>query len=76
MPSFKMVEKPWKGFLFLELGNLPIQYETEKRQLVFLKRILDRENDDPVKMSYHEMLKWKAEKNWANNVHENVCNLT
>ena len=74
--------------LFLELGILPIQYEIEKRQLVFLKRILDRENDDPIKMSYHEMLKYQAERNWANNVHElrgkynlplndeNVCNLT
>ena len=28
--------------LFLELGILPIQYEIEKRQLVFLKKILDR----------------------------------
>ena len=54
--------------LFLELGILPIQYEIEKRQLVFLKRILDRENDDQIKMSYHEMLKYQAEKNWANNV--------
>ena len=41
--------------LFLELGILPIQYEIQKRQLVFLKRILDRENYDPIKMSYHEM---------------------
>ena len=56
--------------LFLELGILPIQYEIEKRQLVFLKRILDRENDDPIKMSCHEMLKYQAERNWANNVHE------
>ena len=74
--------------LFLELGILPIQYEIEKRQLVFFKRILDRENDDLIKMSYHEMLKYQAERNWANNVHElrgkynlplndeNVCNLT
>ena len=46
--------------LFLELGILPIQYEIEKRQLVLLKRILDRENDDPIKMSYHEMLKYQA----------------
>ena len=35
--------------LFLELGILPSQYQSEKRQLVFLKRILDRENDDPLK---------------------------
>ena len=40
-----------------------------KRQLVVFKIILDCENDDPVKMSYHEMLKYKAEKNRANNVH-------
>ena len=49
--------------LFLELGILPIQYEIEKRQLVLL-------NDDPVKMIYHEMLKYQAERNWANIVHE------
>ena len=73
---------------FLELGIVPIQYGIEKRQLVFLKRIPDRENDDPIKMNYHEMLKYQAERNWANNVHElrgkynlplsdeNVCNLT
>ena len=74
--------------LFLGLGIFPIQYQIEKRQVVFLKRILDRENDDGIKMSYREMLKYQAEKNWANNAHElrgkynlplndeNVCNLT
>ena len=56
--------------LFLELSILPIQYEIEKIQLVFLKIILDRENSDPVKMSYHEILKYQAETNRANNVHE------
>ena len=43
--------------LFLELSTLPIQYEIEKRQLVFLNKILNRQNDDPVKMIYHEMVK-------------------
>ena len=74
--------------LFPEPGILPVQYETERRQVVFLKIILDRENDDPIKMNYNEMLRYQAEKNWANNVHElrskcnlplndeNVCNLT
>ena len=74
--------------LFLELGILPFQYEIEKRQLVFLEKIPDRQNDDPVKMIYHEMLKYQAERKWANNVHElrskynlplsdeNVCNIT
>ena len=73
--------------LFLELGGLPvIKYEIEKRQLVFLKKILDRQNHDPVKMVYDEILKYQAERNWANNVHDlrgkyslplsdkNVCN--
>ena len=32
---------------FLELGILPIRYEIEKRQLLFLKRILSRETCDP-----------------------------
>ena len=49
--------------LFLELGILPIQYQIEKRQLVFLKKVLDRQNDDPAKMIYHEMLKYHAERN-------------
>ena len=74
--------------LFLELGVLPVQYEIEKRQLVFLKKILDRQNHDLVKMVYNEILKYQAERNWANNVHElrsnyslslsdkNVCNNT
>ena len=35
---------------FLDLGILPTRYEIERRQLVFLKTILDRENDDPIKM--------------------------
>ena len=57
--------------LFLELGVfLPVQYEIEKKQLVFLEKILHRQNDDPVKMRYHEMLKYQAERNWANNLHE------
>ena len=56
--------------LFLELGILPIRYEIEKRQLVFLKIILDRQNDDPVKMIYHEILKYQAERNSANIYHE------
>ena len=31
---------------------------------------LARENDDLIKMGYHNMLKYQAEKNWANNAHE------
>ena len=59
-----------------------------KRAACILKKIPDRQNDDPVKMIYHEMLRYQPEKNWANNVHElcseyilplideNVCNIT
>ena len=52
--------------LYLELGVLPISFEIELKQLLYLKRILDREYDDPVHMVYHEMLKYKEEINWAN----------
>ena len=54
--------------LYLELGVLPISFEIELKQLLYLKRILDREYDDPVRMVYHEMLKYKEEINWANDV--------
>ena len=54
--------------LYLELGVLPISLEIELKQLLYLKRILDREYDDPVRMAYHEMLKHKEEINWANDV--------
>ena len=54
--------------LYLELGALPISFEIELEQLLYLKRILDREYDDPVCMVYHEMLKCKEELNWANDV--------
>ena len=54
--------------LYLELGVLLISFEIELKQLLYLKRILDREYDDPVRMVYHEMLKYKEEINWANDV--------
>ena len=48
-----------------ELGVLPISFEIELKQLLYLKRILDREYDDPVRMAYHarEMRKYKKEIN-------------
>ena len=54
--------------LHLELGILPVKYETEIKQLLFLKRILDKEANDPVLLSYQEMLKFGSEANWANNI--------
>ena len=54
--------------LHLELGILPISFETEIKQLLCLKRILDKKNDDPVQLCYREMLKFSEEVNWANDV--------
>ena len=54
--------------LYLELGVLSISFEIQLKDLLYLKRILDREYDDPVRMVYHEMSKYKEEMNWANDV--------
>ena len=54
--------------LYLELGIFQVKYEIEIKQLLFLKRILDREADDPVLLSYQEMFKFGSEANWANNI--------
>ena len=54
--------------LQLELGILPINFEIEIKQLLYLKRILDKKSDDPVQLCYHEMLKLSEEVNWANDV--------
>ena len=51
--------------MFLELGILPVQFEIEKRQLLFLKRILDKEKGDPVYQVYDNMTKYQYENNWA-----------
>ena len=49
--------------LYLDLRILPVKYETEIKQLLFLKRILDQEADDPVLLFYQEMLKFGSEAN-------------
>ena len=54
--------------LFLELGVWPVQYIIEQRQLLHLKRILDRDNRDPVWLAYKEVLKYEFEPNWASNI--------
>ena len=54
--------------IFLELGILPVRYEIEKRQLLFLKRILSRETGDPLLVIYEQMLRLNSEPNWANGV--------
>ena len=54
--------------LFLDLGVWPVQYTIEQRQLLHLKRILDRDNGDPVWLPHKEMLKYEFEPNWTNNI--------
>ena len=53
---------------YLEMGVLPIEYEIDIRRLRFLWTILQKNNDDPVRMVYTEMLKYPFEENWANDV--------
>ena len=50
--------------LYLELGVLPISFEIR----VKIAFILDRKYDDPVRMVFYEMLKYKEEFSWANDV--------
>ena len=54
--------------LHLELGILPIKYEIEMRQILYLKKVLGKKPDDPVLLAYKEMLKFDSEDNWANNL--------
>ena len=54
--------------MYLELGILPVRFEIEMRQLLFLKRLLDKKHVDPSLRTYIEMLKFENETNWANNV--------
>ena len=54
--------------VYPEFGVLLIQYEAELRKLHFLKSILQKSHDDPVRMVYNEMLKYPCENNWANEV--------
>ena len=54
--------------LYLELGILPIKCEIAIRQLLFLKKILDKIENDPVSQVYREMIKYEFENNWARNV--------
>ena len=46
---------------FLEFGILPIQFETEQRQLCCLRQILVKDENDPVLEVYKEMIKYNCE---------------
>ena len=45
-----------------------LNFEIEIQQLLYLTRILDKKNDDPVQLCYREMLTFSEEVNWANDV--------
>lgn len=54
------------AFTYLELGVLPIEYEIEKRQLMFLHKILQLDQTDPVLQLFMEQRRFSeaGEKNW------------
>ena len=54
------------SFTFLELGVLPIEYEIDKRRLMYLHRILNLDIDDPVYLMFQNMrtLSVAGEHNW------------
>ena len=51
-----------------ETGSLPIDLEIHFRQLKFLHHILTLSDNDPVKVTYEEQLKFTHERNWGNEV--------
>ena len=66
-----MIEVPKSApvaVLYLELGISTVKHVIDIKQLLFLKRILDKEADHPVLLSYQGMLKFGSEANWANNI--------
>ena len=51
---------------FLHLGILSVQFEIDMRKSYFLWKIVQKENDDPVKQIYVQLKRYCFEKNWAN----------
>ena len=58
------------SFLFLELGVLPINFEIDKRRLMYLHRILNLEESDPVYITFQNMKCFAkaGEENWWSEV--------
>ena len=56
------------SFVFLELGILPMEYEINKRQLVFLHHILSLPDTDPVRGIYEELKAYPMAANWFSNI--------
>ena len=62
------------AFIFLELGVLPINFEIDKRQLMYLHRILQLEPNDPVWELFWELVRMNeaGEKNWWTGVQSSL----
>ena len=62
------------AFTYLELGVLPIDYEIEKRQLMFLHKILQLDHTDPVFKLFGEQRRFSeaGEKNWWTGVKQSL----
>ena len=60
------------AFIFLELGVLPIEFEIDKRKLMYLHRILNLEDTDPVYVTFLNMMSFHkaGEENWWSGVEE------
>ena len=55
-------------FMYLELGILPVEYELDKRKLMFLYHIHTLREDDPVKNVHYQQKLFPFEENWTNEV--------
>ena len=56
------------SFTYLEFGVLPIMYEIQLNQLMFLHHIIHLQDDDPVKSVFDSMTFFPEEKNWWHQV--------
>ena len=58
------------SFIFLELGVLPMKYEIERRQMMYLYRIIHLESNDPVWLMFCEQQRMHeaGERNWWSGV--------
>ena len=60
------------SFTYLEFGVIPMRYEIEKNQLVFLHHIYHLDDTDPVKIMWENMKILEEESNWWSEVKEKM----
>ena len=70
----RVAKSTCNAFVFLELGVLPIEHEIRKRQLMYLHRILQLDQDDPVYKMFESIKELDScgERNWWSGVKENL----